>query len=495
MSVSIKLYTFSKRKNSTEQPTGGTSYSCFMKDPCSIINPRIVLSISNPSSYNYAYIASFNRYYFITDWVSDHDMWIADLTVDVLASWKANITSSAQYVTRSGSSSDSYIVDGKYAITTDMDISNIPLDSTYPDPDHPDQVLHFARPFLRDVNNFKYIIATTNGADQSSGNPQKIGGASYYCLTPGEALMFMGYLLSEPTYMTLNVDEISDSLAKGLINPIQYISECYILPYQPQESLITGSMWCGWWPVDVSYAYPCLPRNTELHKWKIWESSSITIPSHPQTQSVGVFVNASGYTNVTLFAGIFGQIPIDPMLTAKFPTWKCEVYGDFKGRAELDVLFYDNTSSSWVFWNRYYAETSIPIGLSQLTSDGIKAVTGLVSSTIGVASGLIGGDPLKILSNIGGGIGSVVGVMNPHQAGQSKGASVAYLCDDWFVQTEHHLITDTSEGLLGAPLCQEVLLSTLSGYCLCENPSLKCPATSSELTEILTYMSSGFFLE
>ena len=482
--MNITFYTFAKRRNSTKIPSGGTTYSCVLKDGASVLNPSIQLEAENPVSYNYAYIPLFGRYYWV-DWTNDYnDIWTAALKVDPLASWRTGIRSSSQYVTRSGSASDSFIVDGKYAITTDLDLTNIDVTGS-------DGSTH--RPFMN--GSYKYIISTTNGADNSSGNPQKLGGASYYVLTPGAAQMFMGYLLQEPTYMSLNVDEISDNLAKGLINPIQYIGECYILGYEPQETLRSSSLWCGWWPVDVDHVYDCLPSYSDLHKWDIWESQQIVIPSHPQTSVVGQFVNASGYTSVTLFAGIFGSIPIDPMLTARYPNWKCQVKGDFKGRCELDVLFYNNDTTSWVLWDRFYAETAIPISMSQLTSDGIKAVSGVASSAVGVAGGLSKGDPFKAIGSIFSGIGSVVGALNPHIAGQAKGASTAYLQDNWFVQTEHHLITETASGLLGSPLCKVKTLSDLSGYCQIDNPAIELACTDTEANEILSYMTSGFFLE
>lgn len=483
MSITATFYTTNKRYNSTQIPTGGTTLNIVIKDPSSVLNPTILIERSNPTAFNYVHISSFGRYYYINDWISDHGMWIANCTCDVLASWKNSLLSSVQYVTRSGSQSDSYIIDGKYATTTDMDISNIDVTGG-----------GFKRPFMRNVENYKYIISTSNGADSSSGNPQKLGGASYYCLSPGEAQMLMGYLLSEPTYMTLNVDEISDSLAKGLINPIQYVSESYIIPYKPQENLVPASLWCGWWPVDASNTYPCLPSYSDLHKWTIWESDPISVPSHPQTSQVGVFVNSSGYTSITLFAGIFGAIPIDPMLASKYPSWKVKVYGDFKGKAELDVFFYDNVNTTWVLWDRFYANVAVPVGLSQLTSDAISAVAGAAQGITGVGTSLLKGDYVKAIGSGVSAISSLAGVSNPHIAGQAQAAAVAYLLDDWFVQTEHHLITDTAPGIVGAPLCKEVLLSELTGYCQIDDPYLQISATASELEEITNLMKAGFYI-
>ena len=94
MAITATFYTFSKRKNSTGRPSGGSSNNIYIKDPSSVLNPQIMLETSNPTAYNYCYIPTFDRYYFISDWISDHGMWQANCVVDVLASWKNSINSS-----------------------------------------------------------------------------------------------------------------------------------------------------------------------------------------------------------------------------------------------------------------------------------------------------------------------------------------------------------------------------------------------------------------
>ena len=62
--ITVTLYQFSKRKNSTKRPSTGTNYSCRLKDSCSLTKP--VLSFDpgqqNVKANNYCYIPDFNRY-------------------------------------------------------------------------------------------------------------------------------------------------------------------------------------------------------------------------------------------------------------------------------------------------------------------------------------------------------------------------------------------------------------------------------------------------
>ena len=68
MSIKVKLWSFTKRENSTKIPTGtATEFDCVLKDDTSIVNPTIELSANNLTSYNYAQISDFGRYYFIRD--------------------------------------------------------------------------------------------------------------------------------------------------------------------------------------------------------------------------------------------------------------------------------------------------------------------------------------------------------------------------------------------------------------------------------------------
>ena len=74
--MQVYLFGYSKKKNSTAQPTltSGTSFTMQLKDDTSVMNPVLLLNQATsgmpspftPSYYTYAYIAKFSRYYFVT---------------------------------------------------------------------------------------------------------------------------------------------------------------------------------------------------------------------------------------------------------------------------------------------------------------------------------------------------------------------------------------------------------------------------------------------
>lgn len=91
----------------------GKNYSVKLKDYNSISNPSLVLTLSEDiSTFNYCYIPSFNRYYFISNvTVRRNNIVELDLTCDVLESFKADILTSTGLITQSTSINNYYNAD------------------------------------------------------------------------------------------------------------------------------------------------------------------------------------------------------------------------------------------------------------------------------------------------------------------------------------------------------------------------------------------------
>lgn len=88
-----------------------------LRSGCSILEPTILIESALESdilSYvNYAYIAEFNRYYFVTDITLDvTGLWLFDMHVDVLMSYSAEIKSQNCIVARQERRYNMYLDDG-----------------------------------------------------------------------------------------------------------------------------------------------------------------------------------------------------------------------------------------------------------------------------------------------------------------------------------------------------------------------------------------------
>ena len=96
MAFTISLFkTASENNRVVKVLTDEKQLSGELRNQTSVLNPTIrIESADNISTYNYAYISEFGRYYYITDIVSVRtNCWVVSLRCDVLMSYKDEIQS------------------------------------------------------------------------------------------------------------------------------------------------------------------------------------------------------------------------------------------------------------------------------------------------------------------------------------------------------------------------------------------------------------------
>lgn len=91
--MNLSLFVNNSEKNKLDKSLSNElKFNGKLREESSVVNPSIMIQTTNPSSYNYAYIPEFNRYYFITDMVSVRTgIWEISMHVDVLMSFKDTI--------------------------------------------------------------------------------------------------------------------------------------------------------------------------------------------------------------------------------------------------------------------------------------------------------------------------------------------------------------------------------------------------------------------
>jgi len=111
--MQIKLYSTSSEKNRlTKIVTGEKTITGNLQNACDVINPVIIVGYdSSFLTKNYAYIADFGRYYFITGFETDNKEIAISMHVDVLMTYKDDIKNSKARIVRSASNFDEYIID------------------------------------------------------------------------------------------------------------------------------------------------------------------------------------------------------------------------------------------------------------------------------------------------------------------------------------------------------------------------------------------------
>lgn len=484
MSFTATFYSFSKRKNSTKRPTGGgTSYNIVLKEPSTILNPRIELDRGNPAALNYCYIPTFNRYYFINDWVSDHDRWIANCTVDALASWRDSILNSTQFVARSASKKDRYIVNSEYVVTKDVDISNIEL-------------LHGLQQFPFDSSEVTYVLAVANNDPLG-----KVNGIQYLAMNNAQISAVMNSILNDNNTFGFGASEalfgLTGSVARALVDPLQYIGESYILPYDVTgQTTNISALKVGFWTLthpggQLKAITPNFPGNAIMKKEK-----TLTLAQHPQASTHGAYLNAYPYTEYRLRAGVFGDIVINvDDVIASFPVngsgldVTLEVRADMFGKAILTVF----TTDEHVILARAYADVAVPFSLTQSKNNILSWAASLAGTGISIGSGN--------LASVGNIPGVINGLDNAFPKPEVKGQNHSAICnyERWYLETSHKRTVATEQittNLTGDPLCEVINLSQLTGFCQCAGDIwFDSTCTDNEDEAIKSLMTSGFFIE
>lgn len=468
MSFKVNLYSLSKRDNSTKRPAGTpVEYDCILKDGCSIFTPSIKLDMglaADPSQYNYAYIPAFGRYYFIEDWYFTERLWIANLNVDVLATYKTQIGNASLYVLRAAGDHDGSIIDTLYPAKTgcsyDTDSKANPWQSSC------------------------FIVGVVS-ADASFGSME------FYAMDAAQ-LRSMCLALTDPEEIITEdnlfmPDELSLGLQLALVDPIQYVKSCIMLPVSKGDisNLGTGQ-------TIKAGRFKAGTGNKVYPTSRITKSYSFAIQKHPDTTARGNYVNSKPYTNITLTIPPWGCIDIDTSVTANASSLSVEVEVDpISGKGVLVVKAIIGTKS--IVLNRLEAQVGVPISLSSVTRDYIGAATSALGAVGGAVSGIMG--------NIGGFIGAASGVGNAVESlmprAQTIGTTGSFVSNRGEFRLDHQFFRPVPDDNThnGRPLCQVRQINTLSGYMLIQDGDVQIAGTASEDSKIRNYLETGFYYE
>lgn len=483
MSISVTLYSFSKRENSTEQPSGtGTTFSCVMLDETSLMNPTFKLSIAtNPIGNNYCYVSDFNRYYFIKDISTYQNFWYISCECDVLASFKTAIGNGSHYVMRAASESDGNISDSVYPAKI-----NATMTRTFP-----------VNNLIDYSNGHSYVLGVVGEAASSA---NQIGSLVYYHMDAVALNAFISFLMNNVESDWSNLQgEYSQGVIQALLNPMQYIKSCVMLPVDPPRA---GSYTR---PTSIKFGYyeytvgatgevkPLLQSNTTTI-----ETTTISIPKHPQAATRGNYLNCQPFSEYVLHCDPFGDIPLDPTLLQENTDISVSLSIDLTDGTS-SLLVQGNTVLTDIMFNGS-SQIGVNINLSQVYVDGLaqeKVVTESIATMAGAAlSGNVSG--LVTIANAAtAGIQDATRINFPTVSGLSCGGSFLpfFHVDSFYLTHKYVEIVDENLTELGRPLCKVKQISSLSGFILCSGADCKITGTQEEAQKINNYMNTGFFYE
>lgn len=502
MAITVNLYSFSKRENSTKRPTSGaTSYSCTLIDDTSLMNPIFKLEIgSNPIGKNYCYVQDFDRYYFISNIRSYQNFWYIECKCDVLASYRNTIGAQTHYVLRAASDYDEYITDAMYPAKSKMSGDHTESGS----------VMSWS-------SGHCYIVGITGYSENIS--DAQTGSVTYYQMNDAALYNFIYYLMHDITqWCDINAQGYDDpGVQEALINPIQYVVSCMALPikqrtpdnfpnnYWPQASRIDFGYYG--WNVRSSPAASAdvriVPRAAT-----VTESANVPIHKHPQASTRGAYLNAQPFSDYTFHCGPWGDIPVDPaaLIDAEYLHYEI-LYDVCQGGGRLQISPYSQSLTWPNILYSGYAQVGVPIQLSQAIINPYlssmqyeRDYNAAFGSALGTASSAMSLN-LSGLADYQTNTVQIIydATVNKYPSVQSSGSNGSMLSfvDQYKCFLNHHWYTVVDENLaeLGRPLYQMKQLNTLTGYVLCQNADAAITGTQEEAQQINAYLNSGFFME
>ena len=474
--MEVYFYTFSKRVNSTAQPTGGTKYDCIIKSPSAVVRPRIALVWSGtgtPAAFNYAYIADFGRYYWITDWTFADRQWIAQMSVDVLATYKTAIGASSKYVLRAVSDYDPDVIETKYPAVGDESVTIISATSA---------------DITAVLASGVYVVNVTG--DQTV---YGAGGIGLYQMTPAQLETFLSNAFNEVDSIITNIGGIS-----SVEDAILWLGDSTIRATTDISQFVNNIIWFPFAFENVSTT----PSDVYLGLVKAGAGIPLTLGKRRITLDISLSGYISGsdvwewlapYQSYTLEFMPFGSMDLDPIALYKHKNVHCVI--------DVDAL----TGSAVLY---VYAGTAVndgPLLGIRTASLGVQIpIAGSSVNIGGAASNIVGGLTKAALSETGleaavgiaAGVGNAALSMVPSAHNAGSFGSFAAITDTAYLRCRKldHVPQDITEQ--GRPLCQIKTLSTLSGYILCRDGDIDdAAATLEELNQINTYLTGGFFYD
>lgn len=460
MAFNVTLYSnYYKPSNSTRLPDGGTDYPCNTVEPCAVVNPRISFNQGyawNPSAFNYAHIADWGRYYWITDWTFDSGRWYASMKSDTLTSFREAILSREEYVVRSESEWDGNIIDQFYPAKTSFSISSSEF-----------------KPFsMNTLATGTFVLGVANGGSR--------GGVSYYCGSQDEMSSLFDFMYDNTDWLNgLDIDDISNDLLKCLVEPAQFLSSLMWFPLSKSQiaSSYGGFVHAGWWQTNINLNF--ITGMAEL-------SGSLVRGEHPQAER-GNYLNYPPYTEASVYVPGFGNIQLN---LNKFPMGK-----RIKLTIQIDTvtgqgtLFLYPEGSSIGSGQQLTAQIGVPIQLTSFTSDILGAITS-VGSAIGTATNIAS----AIFGTIGA-VGDAAKLLSPDVSTVGSNGNMSVFANNASATITYKLLVDEDIHHNGRPLFKRKTLSTLSGFTQIKDFDTNLPCTITEQNEIKAMAESGFYIE
>lgn len=456
---------FSKRKNSTKQPSSGTSLTVVLKEGTSIEKPVFLISGDH---FDICYVKAFtNHYYFVDDIKSVRNgLTEVSCSMDPMATYKSAIGSYTCFIERAATGYDVMIADPLGMMKNEETILSIPTSGTG----------------FFTYGGF-YVLSVLNNIGS---------GAGFTC----------SYIMDITNIEALNV-YVNNDWAAGASDFFNFIQASFL---KTSESIID----CVWVPFAFaaldSSAYDSLAdvkigvdivtgvKGNRLKKPCI-ASASITcnIPHY-----YADYRKAPPYTQCRMMIPGYGMVEINPLDFVDD-----EVHCSFDGDVSTGAVscYLKDKNAKLIATYTYNVGVSCPVG--KVGADVTGFATGAVGTAAGIAGAMLLPGAGAALSGIGAtasAINTAASMFGPSSSvhGAKGGRSVINQGLDPVITSYIKNTVDpanlmTTEGL--PVMALDTISNYSGGYIKCASASVPIAGMQEDRDTINNYLNTGFYYE
>lgn len=460
--MQIKLYTnFSKRRNSTKQPTGGTTADVVFKDGCSTENPVFLI---NGVDLAVNYVGFNGGFYFVDDIVlGNNNIYELHCSIDVLATWKSLIGSYNTFIERSSSAYDNMINDRFLSSTQQITNSAVGTTSMGLDGDG------------------CYIFRTI-GVD-SNGNTGLFLYATNDLEVVGEIYNNTAYGVTQSI-----IDQIVQGLGMSALDTSQYLQSVMWVPYALND--LTGSstneIVLGFYQADVTGR-----GVTQLSITHKGTATPLVLPTNAYSDFRAGNPQFSVYN---LYLPGVGTVGLDS-LHASRGTVTITIDVDLISGSVAYVLKHVN---SGCIIATFTGQLGVNIPLVSTAVNSAGAVESFVGTAATVAAAVASENYFGAAAAAVGGTVSTVNTLT-----SAQGSLNGYTGNIGFAKRQHQVLCSVVNygsktfpaSVAGRPLYEYRTISTLSGYVKCGGASIDIPGAAPNKDAVNAYLNSGFYYE
>ena len=467
--MTLKTWSFSKKKNSTARPSGSSrDYNVYMKENTSIENPVFILGTGIDSGISYA--QAWGNYYFVDDIVLlTKDQVELHCSIDALATHKDEIGDYTGFVERAAAAHNAFIIDT--ALSASQNIVSETMATT--------------DLFSSDQTGCFIVRVVCPSADAPTG-------IASFVMSHADLKTLLDFIVTDSNFP----DVLTDSIVKSFFNPFQYIISITWFPMSKNN--IPGSdktLVLGWWEVGTFKM---------LTSTGYYDNKTISKPTAYYANDFRVLTK--NFTQLFAYIPAMGIAELDPALLTK--SANAEVFIDYV-TGQMNVNLYERGTQGGLTVNKdpfgsFSAQLGIPIQCGQLSGMG---------SAVAAAGGATGGSMIQnLLSDLGqsvvaagadvlSGIGGVVkGICNLPGVSQNVYGSAGNMSS--LVAHPRLILDQRAYGcgefpntVYGRPLCAMRKINTLSGYIKMQAASIALDAPDTEIEKVNNYLNTGFYYE